>query len=218
MVQAVRGRRRTLAAGMVLSSILAALAPSVGPAGAADFTPPGKGPWHGQIVDVETKKPVEGVVVLAVWNERYGSVGGLAGGGYFDSSEVVTGPDGKFMIRRPKRSFNPFTAIQGPEFYIFKPGYGQWRFAGEEGWVNLWWEERDKRYEEAWRRFNSEGGVVLDMPPLKTREERVNFLRTLLTPSADVPPSNTPKFRDAIDDERVFLGLDPPRRPPKERK
>src|SRR2546422_6261200 len=39
---------------------------------AAAFEPPGEGPWRGTIVDADTKQPLEGVVVLAVWNERYG--------------------------------------------------------------------------------------------------------------------------------------------------
>ena len=34
------------------------------------------GPWKAQIVDAETGKPVEGVVVLAVWYRRYTSPGG----------------------------------------------------------------------------------------------------------------------------------------------
>src|SRR5262249_31569939 len=158
-------------------------------AGAADaaFEPPGEGPWRGTIVDAETKQPLVGVVVLAVWNERYGGSGGHGGGGYFDSEEVVTGSDGTFTIRRPKRSFNPFTIIHGPDFSIFKPGYGGWHFQGDEEWLKLRGDERDQSVNATWQRFNSDEGVVIELPPLKTRDARLNFLRNLILPASDMP-------------------------------
>lgn len=174
----------------------------------AAFEPPGEGPWRGTIVDADTKQPLEGVVVLAVWNERYGSIGGYAGGGYFDSEEVVTGSDGKFTIRRPKRSFNPFTIIQGPDFSIFKPGYGRWHFQGDEEWLKLRGDELEQSVNATWRRFNSEEGAVLEVRPLKTRDERLQSLGGLV-PMPDVPPSKFPRLREAIDRERVFWGLKP---------
>src|SRR3989442_15125644 len=87
---------------------------------AAAFEPPGEGPWRGTIVDADTKQPLEGVVVLAVWNERYGSIGGGAGGGFFDSEGRVDGPGGEMTIRRRQTKFKPFTNIQSPPFSIFK--------------------------------------------------------------------------------------------------
>src|SRR3990170_3762971 len=50
------------------------------------------GPWKAQIVDAETGRPLEGVVVLAVWIRYTASVGGWAGAKYYASEEVVTGP------------------------------------------------------------------------------------------------------------------------------
>ncbi|MGH7768233.1 MAG: hypothetical protein ACREQP_12315, partial [Candidatus Binatia bacterium] len=53
---------------------------------------------------------------------------------YYDSEEVVTGPDGRFVIQ-PRRSFwffPPFRPLKAPNFYIFKPGYGEWKFKGQE--------------------------------------------------------------------------------------
>ena len=38
------------------------------------------GPWKGQVVDKETGKPLEGVVVLARWEKRYTSFVGEMGG------------------------------------------------------------------------------------------------------------------------------------------
>lgn len=170
----------------------------------------GKGPWRAQIVDAETKRPLEDVVVLAIWNERFGSVGGLAGGGYFDSEEVVTGADGKFTIRRHKTSFNPFNVIVGPEFYIFKPSYGRWLFQGAKDWPEAA-EERSKRVDEAWAKFNG-AGAVLEMPPLRTKEERLRSLDRFALPSGDVPASRFQKLFDTVNDERLHLMLQPLRK------
>jgi len=180
-------------------------------AGTADdmFEPPGEGPWRGTVVDAETKQPLEGVVVFAVWNERYGSVGGYAGGGYFDSREVVTGADGKFTIPRPKRSFNPLTIIKGPDFIIYKPTYGRWHFQGDEEWLTLRGDELNRSVSAMWQRFNREGGVVIELTPLKTRAARMNFLRILSLPSMDTPADRFSKFLEAVNQEHGALGLQP---------
>ncbi len=168
------------------------------------------GPWKAQVVDQGTKKPLEGVVVLAVWYRRYASVGGWAGGGYYDSEEVVTGPDGRFVI--PARStftFLPFlTIIEGPYFYIFKPGYGRWQFQGADTWEGY---ERSDRFRAAKARLEGDG-AVMELPPLKTREERREFLSYASPPGEGTPAARMPRYLEAIDGERVFVGFPPERR------
>ncbi len=167
------------------------------------------GPWKGQIVDQETKKPPEGVVVLWVWYRRWTSPGGPAGGGYYDSEEVVTGPDGRFVI--PARStftFLPFlTIIEGPYFYIFKPGYGQWRFQGADTWEGY---ERSDRFQAAKAQLEADG-AVMELPPLKTSKERREFL-SYASPPGEVPAARMPRYLETIDGERVFVGFPPERR------
>lgn len=165
------------------------------------------GPWKGQIVDQETKKPLEGVVVLAVWERRYTSPGGPAGGGYYDSEEVVTGSDGRFVI--PARwtfTFLPFlTIIEGPRFHIFKPGYGQWRFQGADTWE--YWEQED-RLRAAKTQLEADG-AVMELPLLKTREERLKFMTSgggVHTPAV-VPAAGLKQYEAAINQERTSLGL-----------
>jgi len=163
------------------------------------------GPWKAQIVDQETKKPLEGVVVLAVWERRYTSPGGPAGGGYYDSEEVVTGPDGRFVI--PAKwtfTFLPFlTVIKGPYFYIFKPGYGQWQFQGADTWERY---ERSDRYQAAMAQLEADG-AVMELPPLKTREERLKFMREGVLTPAVVPAAGLKHYEAAINQERTSLGL-----------
>ncbi|MFQ5803956.1 MAG: hypothetical protein ACE5JQ_13765 [Candidatus Methylomirabilales bacterium] len=200
----LRRERRQVGYGVVLLMGIFALGaltvPTLGEAA---------GPWKAQIVDQETKKPLGGVVVLAVWYRRYASPGGWAGGGYYGSEEVVTGPDGRFVI--PARwtfTFLPFlTTIKGPSFHIFKPGYGQWRFQGADTWE--YWERAD-RASAAWAQLEA-GGAVMELPPLRTRKERREFL-SYASPPGDVPAASMPRYLETIDGERVFVGFQPLRR------
>ncbi len=186
-------------------SLLVAL--TLGMANAYDWANPGPGPWRGQVVDLETRQPLEGVVVVAVWEKRHGSLAGLAGGGYFASEEVVTGPDGRFTIAPlQKKLLDPFAIVKGPEFYIFKGGYGKWKFPGQELWQKLDVDESEKRMHDTWRRFNAEG-VEIELEKLPSKDAQLRFMAYMSTPSVDVPSGAIRRFREAIKSERARLGL-----------
>lgn len=192
-----RGRERGAAGALAaLLALLAWLAPA--PPARAD------GPWRGQIVDADTGQPLEGVVVVAAWYLRYPSWGGAAGGGYHGSEEVVTGVDGRFVIQaRSTASPDPRGVIEGPEWFMFKPGYGRWRVAGiDPAWP--WWQRQD-RIDEAWRDVTGKG-IVLEMPRLRTLEERKAFIPG---PPFEVPWKLTPRFIEMINRERALFGWRP---------
>jgi len=61
--------------------------------------PPSKdGPYKGRVIDAETGKPLEGVVVLGVWYKEEMTVGGTVGT-YYDARETVTDSKGNFEIQ-----------------------------------------------------------------------------------------------------------------------
>jgi len=190
--------RRMMLGTLVLMMILG-LAPFAGLS-----TGEAAGPWKAQIVDEETGQPIEGVVVLAVWIRYTASPGGWAGAKYYASEEVVTGPDGRFVIpRRTVINWLPLlTEIRGPEFKIFKPGYGAW---GIRGWKG----ERPKEWEDLTvGEILTKENIVIELPPLKTREERLEFYRSpSRSPSALVPPERTKRFDEAERMERGYLGF-----------
>lgn len=159
------------------------------------------GPWRAQVVDAETGEPLKGMIVVAYWSKMTRGPGG-ASASFYDAEEVVTGPDGHFTIAtRWTFTLNPFTHVEGPEVKIFKPGYGRWRIKD--------WEKKPKAWEEltAGEVLEKEG-IVIELPPLKTREERLEFLSTpSRSPSARVPPERTKRFDEAVREERAYLGL-----------
>lgn len=83
------------------------------------------GSYYGKVVDAETKEPLEGAAVLAVYyTQSYGPAGSISH--YLDAQEAVTDNKGEFKIPplravtfRSLQSFDPY-----PLFTIFKPGYG----------------------------------------------------------------------------------------------
>jgi DNA-binding beta-propeller fold protein YncE len=195
--------RTALRRGAAASVLLAWLAPA--PSEAA-------GPWRARVVDGDTRAPIEGVIVLAVWHRHVAGHPpipiGFGDAGYFTSEEVLTGPDGQFTI--PARLlFNPTLALRvvGPELALFRGGYGGWRFAGGPGDPTL------------------DGGMI-EMRPLRTPAERLKYLegrwtqveRAALNPwrqaerpenAADVPYRRAARYEAAINAERTALGLRP---------
>ena len=164
------------------------------------------GPWKAQVVDAETGQPLEGVVVLMYWIKYTGGPAGWAGGEFYDAEEVVTGPDGRFVV--PSRwgfTLNPFKKVFR-QMVIFKPGYGQWELRDAKEWEKLSdWESKARR-EEAWKQFEGDG-VVMDLPPLKTREERLKFYGSFRGSPTLVPPERTKQLDEAEDAERAYLGF-----------
>ena len=144
------------------------------------------GPYYGKVIDEETKKPLEGVVILAnYYTWLHASPGGPAG--YFlDALEVVTDKNGEFRIPslnafafRPLSTFNSY-----PDFRIFKPHY--------------------KCYLKPMLEDEYETVELLN---LKTKEERIANLRGCYPVS--VPDNKMRKFIELENVEDVDLGLSP---------
>lgn len=158
------------------------------------------GPWQAQIVDAETGQPLEGVVVLFSWLKMTRTLGGPSPD-FHDASEVATDLDGRFTISaRSHVILNPFQYIDGPRVVIFKPGYGQWRVRA--GLPPSWQKDEDLTTGDIFARQ----GIVLELPPLKTREARLKFYRSFrdigLTPGKYMQ-----RLVEAQMMERRYLGL-----------
>jgi hypothetical protein len=165
------------------------------------------GPWKGQVVDKDGGKPVEGAVVLARWEKRYTSfVGEMGGNEYHDSEEVVTDAEGRFVIAaRQTWTLNPLSEIYGPEFFIFKSGYGRWQFRDFDSWGLKDAIVSAERTRAEWRRFTEEG-AVLELPVLKTKQEKVEISGYM---PLGLPAVRMPKYLEELNRHRRNLGLQP---------
>ena len=168
------------------------------------------GPWRALVVDAQTAQPLEGVAVLAVWHRR--AVGHpailFARDSYYKSAEALTGHDGRFRIGwRFLWAPGIGVGVDGPEIYLFKAGYGGWRFKGQ--------------------RSLADDGAVLEMRPLLGQDERIKYLESRWATSddaaqrrswrqgdypdtpADIPWQHVQAHEAAINAEREAQGLRP---------
>jgi hypothetical protein len=149
------------------------------------------GPYEGKIIDADTGKPIEGVVVLGVWYKEYPGAGGAVSR-YHDAMETLTDKNGDFKIKG--LGLLVMSNIIPMDVLIFKAGYKY-----ESGsWSAL------KKYAKEIK-WEGEKAII----PLKklTMEERKQK-RPPSRPSL-VPDEKMRKLTKEISKERMSLGLEP---------
>jgi hypothetical protein len=141
--------------------------------------------YYGKIVDAETKKPLEGAVVLADYYTWLHASPGGPGVYFLDAQEAISDKNGEFRIPALNAfAFRPISTFEPePGFSIFKPRYScfQSRLAGEQ-----------------YR--------TIELREAKNRDERI--WNTNCYPTI-VPDDKMKKFIDVINSERIAVGLEP---------
>lgn len=154
-----------------------------------------KGPWRGKVIDAETKQPIEGAAVVAVWNwELRGPAGGETR--FLDAEETATNKDGVFEI--PSKSFLSIPLVRkvnGPYFTIYKPGYGT--FPKQQISPQYLPDEL----------FEVKGAIV-ELPKLTTKEKRLSALDNADLGDIIVPRKKIPYLKRLINEERKRFGLE----------
>jgi hypothetical protein len=82
------------------------------------------GPYRGQLLDAETRQPLEGAVVLFYWErDVYGGAGGPVAF-FLTAKEVLTDKEGRFHL--PwfiGMSLSPLSVVREPLSIFYYPGY-----------------------------------------------------------------------------------------------
>ncbi|MBI3637206.1 MAG: hypothetical protein HY216_13515 [Candidatus Rokubacteria bacterium] len=148
------------------------------------------GPYSGRVVDAETKQPLAGAVVLAIWMKHV-PVGAHMPESFVDAVEVVTDANGEFTISAKTHTV-VFGRLQEPEFVIFYPGYGYAPRYQVRPRLNLA------------RELQSH--AIVELPQWKVREDRLR-VDGIQNNVSRVPPDRMPKLIQQTNVERRFLGL-----------
>ena len=177
--------------------------------------------FKGKVIDAETKEPIAGAVVVVIY-EKYPIISGPGGGSasIMNIKEFLTDKNGEFYAPSYTTIIQPFSIEAYASFIIFKPGYGSFpwyrvsppmelsldatmeffpRETGTEGEIG-WDYKKDKKIKVAF-------GIV-ELPKLKTREERLNSLRSANL-HGEVHWNKIKKLMRLINEEYKSLGITP---------
>jgi hypothetical protein len=159
-----------------------------------------KGPYRGRVIDTDTKQPIEGAAVLAVWYSVTPTIGDKVDA-YLDAEEVLTDKDGRFVIgKHTPISFRPGW-IRGPDITIFYPGYGSYPRYHAAPKVPV------SGTDELCERMAKEG-LTIELRQLTTREERRRIIEGAI-PLTEIPLRKIPNFVGLVNIERKAVGIPP---------
>lgn len=153
------------------------------------------GPYKGRVVDEETGKPIEGVVVLGVWNTVMNTPAGETRH-YSDAVEVVTNAKGKFEIKG--KGLRIFSNLEPINVLIFKAGYKDL----DVPWVSL---KKDIILRE---KIKWEGDMAIIPLTKLTLAEREKSITYPSYPPTDAPANKIKLMMEEIYKERKARGLD----------
>jgi hypothetical protein len=176
--------------------------------------------FRGKVIDTETKEPIEGAVVVAIYN-THTIIGGPAGGAssVIKVKETLTDKKGEFIFPSYTTITQPNAREYYTEFIIYKPGHGSYpkKRISPPGSISLQTKERfflaesfgkqGEIRESSGPRMDSRHKVtfgVVELPKLKTRKERLD---TIPGKPMDFGVKKLPLFYKAINEENKRFGL-----------
>jgi hypothetical protein len=156
------------------------------------------GPYSGRIIDAETKQPIEGAVVLVIWDMSTFTPGGGVSI-YYDAKEALTDKNGRFVVPRLiSLALNPLYYLDDiTHITIFKPGYGyfpEYQVSPKVTPIELVRVLKNH--------------PTIELQRLKTMEDRKRMGLTD-KPGTDVPHKKMKKMLEAINEERIYQGFQP---------
>lgn len=134
-------------------------------------------PMTARVVDADTGRPLESVVVVAHWELERGTVGGNVPADQLKVMETVTDKDGKFSFLGfgPESVRDSFLVDKDPELIVFKSGYKYRRL------LNKYSSDRELRTRRE-RRSDWNGKVIALQKFAGTPEQWFRMLERVIPP------------------------------------
>jgi len=188
----------------VLATVLIMLSSASSFASSASFYY-SDGPWMGKIIDAETKEPIEGAVIVAIWKKIIPSPTGSSSR-FLNATEVLSEDKGIFTIPRYEAiNMIPFCWIEGPDiFTVYKPGYSA--FPGPGYKYFKYFPNSPLRVDRKALEELLKKGITVELLKLKTQEERIENIPG--DPYADIRSNKLPLLYKLKNQERKIFGLE----------
>lgn len=163
---------------------------------------------NGQILDIETKQPIEGAVVVVEYNKKTMGLGASMSS-IMDVRETLTNKDGNFHFHPYTTLIQPFSWQIPTSFIIFKPGY-----ASLELGAGYFTDEVTKEQSGVWPgpefkclQYRLRGHGIVELPKITTREQRLVAIHTADISGAEIDTNELPLLYKNIRDEYKALGI-----------
>jgi len=152
------------------------------------------GPYRGRVIDAETGRPIEGVVVLGVWYKVSATpAGGVSS--YYDARETVTDWNGEFEVQG--LGLKIFSSVASMSVLIFKAGY---EYVGPGPWDSLELDGGLMDKKAAW-----EGDKAI----IPLRKLTMDVRRKRLFGKENIPDIKQEMLIKELNAERIEIGLTP---------
>ena len=163
--------------------------------------------YKGQILDIDTKAPIQEAVVVAVYNKQTMGLGAGAFSSIINVQEALTDNKGNFRLPSYTTFINPFSWESYTLFIIFKPGYASMEMDLEDVFTGRISEFREGGW--PWSKdlkFLLRMPNIVEIPTLKKREEFI--ARTLGFPIG-YDEEDLPLLYQAFHNEEKMLERNP---------
>ncbi len=153
-------------------------------------------PYRGSILDSDTRAPLVGAVVVARWvRERVYPL--QVNTEHYAVRETLTDIEGRFAMDVKDIEESAPRRTRKPEFLVFLPGYGSFPhgYTAPKGFLA-------ELFEGA--------GTTIELPRLSNRRERLDVLSSASPYRfSETPHKTLPRLVQAVNAERIALGLSP---------
>jgi hypothetical protein len=161
--------------------------------------------FKGTILDINTKQPIEGAVVVVEYRKEFMGVGAGSISSTINVRETLTDKEGNFRIPSYTTLIAPLSLQDKSIFIIFKPGYASLELALKEYFTG----EETREQEGPWRgnpelKFKLRGPGIVELPKVRTQEERKQAWRGvhIFDPYFIPKESDLPILHKIIQEER----------------
>jgi len=165
--------------------------------------------FNGQILDIDTKEPIEGAVVVVEYKKESMGMGAGHESSVIKVRETLTDKDGKFHIPSYTTTLLlPFTWQDHSIFIIYKPGYASIQlalndyFTGKDMSEQVGsWPDQDLRM----LKYRLRCPGIVELPKLQTREQRLRARRIYIV---DYNSKELPLLYKSLGEEGKALGVE----------